>query len=144
MNRTALIALFVVAGCGLSAHGQTVDELKIKTHSVFNGPVSMRNPFWPVGWRKAGTLGPSGTGASAPAPVISIKPELFSVSSISTGAIPIAVINGKMYGEGELIPFAGGGLKPSTAQVFSIKDGQVTLRFEKQTVTIFQKGAAKP
>ena len=145
MNRTAFILLAVVTGFSLRASAQTAAELKIKERSTFKGAPTMRDPFWPIGWQKrapegSSILAPKTGSALVASPEMFLKPELFIVSSISTGAVPIAIINGKMYGEGELIPFNAGGPKPVSAQVYKISDGTVTLRYQAKTVVIFQRG----
>lgn len=143
MNKTVLVALSMIAGFAVLAPAQTVEELKIKERSSFRAPVTLRNPFWPLGWQKPSPTAPGAPtvarSAATPVPVI-FKPDLFTVTSISTGAVPVAVINGRIYGEGELISFNSGGPKPVSAQVYAIKDGMVTLRYQDKTVNVFQKG----
>ena len=102
----------------------------------------MRSPFWKLGFTDPGIQKTTtkAVGAATPAPEALLKAEFFVLTSVSTGAMPVAVINGRIYGEGELIPVNPGGAKPVSAQVFAIKDGQVVLRYQDKTVTIFQKG----
>ena len=136
MNKTATLALFLLAGCGLAAHAQTVEELKIKNRSTFDAfAAGARNPFWPVGWRKeaAGASRATATAAVAAPVEVVLRPQDFVVTSISVGALPLAVINGKAYGEGDLIPLSRG-KETVSVQVFAIRDGEVTLRHQTKTV----------
>ena len=140
MNRTAFIAIAAVAGLSLSAAGQTAQELKIKQLSTFSAPTALRNPFWTIGFQKQAlrqTAVVAKPGAAVPE--AAIKAELFTVSSISTGARPVAIINGKICEEGELIAIPGAGPK-AMAQVSKIGDGAVTLRYLNQSVMVGLRG----
>jgi len=134
-----LLSLFAVLSAALPAVAQSVDDLQIKERSSFSVAPDARNPFLPIGWKKPE---PMAAGPVAPAPVKQMsdaffKPERFVVTSISIGALPLALINGRTYGEGDLIPVPEG----VSVQVYSIRDGQVTLRFRDKTIvtTIQQK-----
>lgn len=131
----------MIACFGTLASGQTVEELKIKERSSFRAPTTLRNPFLPLGWKKVSSTAAASAPMAAATPVPELfKPDLFSVTSIATGGVPVAVINGRIYGEGELVPFNSGGPKPVSAQVYAIRDGMVTLRYQNKTVTVYQKG----
>ena len=142
MNRTLLIALFATGGfCGI-ASAQTTADLKIKQPSIFKVPAGTRSPFWKLGFKDPSFQKVAVKAGSPAVPAIEslLKPEFFVVTSISTGSMPVAVINGRIYAEGELIPLSPPGLKPVAAQVFAIRDGHVILRYQDKTMTIFQKG----
>ena len=88
--------------------------------SSFNAPPSgTRNPFWPIGW----TPGPV-IAATAAAPVYSVKPEDFTLTTTSVDYPPLAIINGRSYAVGDAVPAAGGA---DTVKVKSIQDGVVLL-----------------
>lgn len=136
MNKLSL-ALLLFAASNLVVSAQTAAELKIKKLSEFDAHTVSRDPFWPVGWQKAALAAPSGAASAAAAAALAattLKPESFVVTSISTGTLPLALINGKTYGEGELIPVDIGGRR-ITVQVYAIRDGTVTLRYQNQTIT---------
>ena len=71
-----------------------------------------------------------------------IRPDAFSVTSIALDRIPLAVINGKPYGEGDVIPFVAGD-KPIKLRIYSIRDGVVTLRYNDYKVNCRQKPATQ-
>jgi hypothetical protein len=135
---TFSLTLWCISGFALVASAQTAAELKIKQPSEFDARTAIHDPFWPVGWQKAAPVPQTGA-ASAAATALAganlLKPESFVVTSISTGALPLAVINGKAYGEGELINI--GGAPTGSVQVFAIRDGVVILRSQNQTITVY-------
>ena len=167
MNKTAFLILLSGVAVGLSASAQSVEDLKITARSSFNASsISPRDPFWPIGWQKEGPAPVvNNSGASVPTQITAemlLKPENYVVTSISIGRIPLAVINGKPYGEGDLIPLVPalspgtrplantapavllpGGIDPAglRAQVFSIRDGAVVIRFQHKTVVARIKSA---
>ncbi len=142
--KTPLLILILVLGSAPLLQAQSVDDLKVRNRSSFDAPKDGRNPFWPVGWIKAEPAPASEGGARTenPKPVAPagpstafMKPENFIVTSISIGALPLALINGKAYGEGDLIPYPVGGGSTVSVQVVSVRDGVVTLRFRDKTIT---------
>jgi len=127
VKNKAALALLLVVGYGQMAHAQSVEDLNIAQRSAFQSPAAARDPFLPIGWQKVGAVVFSGSGARTTEACIT--PEAFVVSSISLDRLPLAVINGKAYGEGDLIPFDAGG-KQIQVQVFAVRDGQVVLRYK--------------
>ncbi len=130
-----LIALGFLAPLSL-LHGQNVEELEITGRSSFTAAPSARNPFWPIGWSKESKKAApvvTKTGTPAPPSDAFFTPERFVVSSISISHLPLAVVNGNAYGEGDLIPFRDGE-RVVNVQVFSIRDGKVLLRFNQKTI----------
>ena len=88
--------------------------------SSFNAPpAGARNPFWPIGWTPAPVVA-----ATAVAPVYSVKPEDFTLTTTSVDYPPLAIINGRSYAVGDSIPAAGGA---DTVKVKAIQDGVVLL-----------------
>ncbi|MEI6349574.1 MAG: hypothetical protein WCP06_00540 [Verrucomicrobiota bacterium] len=158
MNKIALLILVTGAVLSRFAAAQTAEDLNLTARSGFNAEVAVRNPFWPVGWLKQAPVtaaGPAATHASAPEPLL--KAENFLVTSISIGRQPLALINGKLYGEGDLIPLKPPGAQPAVApvgtpndpaaanaalrgQIVSIRDGEVRIRFQNETVVARIKG----
>ncbi len=146
MKKVAVLSLVALVGSSLLASAQTAQDLKIKERSSFNAPPSARNPFWPIGWQKeAAPSVQNSVDATVPLPPpeLLLKPENFIVSSISTGRTSLALINGKAYGEGDLIPYDVGGQKIAI-QVYSIRDGMVTLRYKDKTIVSAIKGTLPP
>lgn len=143
-NKLFLI-LVVVAGSGLLARAQTAEELDIVRHSAFDASTSPRDPFLPIGWKKVATVvAPSGGGMiAAPTTESYIKPEAFVVTSISLDRIPLAVINGKAYGEGDMIPFVAG-TEHIRLQIVLIRDGEVTLRYKNYSIACLIRSLMKP
>lgn len=91
--------------------------------SSFEPEEKVRNPFWPIGFApEADALAPATVTEAKSKP---INPGAFVVTSISLGAEPLAVINGKAYGEGEFISVPGG---KEMVQVVRIGDGVVLMR----------------
>jgi len=142
VKKIAVILLLTTGLAHLPVAAQTATELKIKTLSTFNALPTTRDPFWPVGWSRPTAVEQVFAAIPMPtvAPEIHPKPEDFVVSSISTGKLPLAVINGRAYAEGELITINVGAPKPMIVQVYSIRDGSVTLRFQNRTVLAPLKG----
>jgi hypothetical protein len=125
----------ILLGSASLASAQSAAELNIKSRSSFSLPATTRNPFWPVGWTKpsAVPVGPQVATPQAPVQTV-IRPDDFVVSSISIGALSLAVINRKAYSEGEIIPIPGAPAGKPGAQVYSIRDGEVLLRYKEQVI----------
>jgi len=125
----------VLAGSTLACGAQTVEELGVPKRSAFNDLVERRDPFVPIGWQRPASAPVFVKGGGVVVTIESyIRPEAFSVSSISLDRLPLAVINGKTYGEGDVVPFLAGE-KKIKLQVYAIRDGSVTLRYNDFKVT---------
>jgi hypothetical protein len=131
--KIAWIALALLTAGTLVSHAQTSDALKLKHRSAFAGGPA-RNPFWPIGWVKDS----SGGSAESEETVAAITPDKFLVTSISTGANPLAVINGKTFGEGETINAMYGDQKIKIL-VLAIQDGEVVLQYAGKKYVIAMK-----
>ena len=123
--------LFVVAFAAVSwgsCQAQTAQDLGVQEQSAFDVSPGARDPFLPIGWQRPPDSSPveSGVPATAPAETL-LKPEMFVVSSISVDHIRLAVINGKLYSEGEAFTFLVEGKQQVKMRVFKIQDGMVTL-----------------
>lgn len=143
MKKTALLfSLLIASGAWLAA--QSAEDLQLERRSEADIPPAQRNPFWPVGWAKkeANTAAPSGVAVNA-IDTSFLVPARFVVSSISIGKFPLAVINGKTYGEGDLIAVNSGANRVNV-QVVSIRDGKVKLRYADKTIETSIKAEQKP
>ncbi len=102
------ISLLALSCLGASAFWAVAEEgaaslttagYHLKHRSSFTVPNEARPPFWPIGWSPSMKSSPS-----APAGVdFALKAEQFNVTSIMLGSTSLAVINGRTYGEGELL-----------------------------------------
>jgi len=142
INSAALLLLLVTGFAG-EAPAQSAEELHIVRRSTFESPAAARDPMLPIGWQKQGGIVTDGAPAARTAESF-IVPAAFVISSISLDRIPLAVINGKAYGEGDLMPFSAGGEKIQI-QIYAIRDGAVTLRYKAyQVVCPIRTAQLKP
>ena len=134
--KNSVLLLLILAGSGLACNAQSVEELGVSQRSAFEDAGERRDPFLPIGWqRPASESAPVVKGAPVVMTTESyIRPEAFVVSSIALDRLPLAVINGKTYGEGDPLPFVAGD-KKIKLQVYAIRDGAVTLRYNDFKVT---------
>jgi hypothetical protein len=132
INKVAVL-LLLVAGFAGAIQAQTAEELHITRRSSFETPGGLRDPLAPIGWQKAGDVIVDGNGPVVRTVESYIVPAAFVISSISLDRIPLAIINGKPYGEGDMMPFNAGGEKIQL-QVGAIRDGAVTLLYKAHQV----------
>lgn len=131
-TRRVGVAMALVVLCAMAAAptlpAQSAKELQLTRESRFEVKDTTRNPFWPVGWtpKMAEKAQPGKVPSSA-----WFRVEAFTVSSISTGGLPLAMINGRPYGEGDFMTTPNG-----TVQVSVIRDGTVQLRFDGKTIEV--------
>ncbi len=103
-------------------------EYLLKNVSTFNPPpVESRNPFWPIGWT------PTAVAAVAAAPVVEVKAEQFTVTSISVDSLPLAVINGQNKAIGDRVPVPG---TQEFVTVKKITDGMVVLQYKTHELNV--------
>ena len=142
MNPTKLLA--GVAGCALvfsaplhaeSAPG-TGTSYELKSRSKFRIDTGVRDPFWPIGWKKpkASTGGAVET-IAVETPKVQLLPGHFTVTSILLGNPPLATINGRSFEEGELLPVVYG-TERLRVVVRAIRDGGVWLEYEGQQIAV--------
>jgi hypothetical protein len=127
MKIIALVLTSCLLVSAASAQGFTLQR-----RSTYKADPGARNPFQPIGWKKSAT--PTAPGAPAPAPVVLIKPEQFSVTSILMGDPSLAVVNGRELAEGEVVELEIGG-RPLPIRVVAIHDGSVVLQHGDTSVT---------
>ena len=127
------------------------EPYQLKNRSAFAATgEDARAPFWPVGW--VHRQGVSSQVGQVVAAKTVLDEKSFRVTSIllGSGAAPsLAVINGRAYGEGELLKMprgmavaapalAGTSAAPAAARirVQRISDGSIVLQQADQTVTV--------
>jgi len=116
-----------------SPSSQPIAGYIVKTRSHFNPPPGTRNPFWPIGWVKPSPLAPGPVQVRQP--LLDVSPDLFHVSSIALGDTKIAVINGRLFAEGDPIVVRVGDAD-ARLTVFRIRDGVVLLNFRGREVKV--------
>ena len=133
MNLRPVIALLFITANALAADPAPPAKYELKNRSAFKAADTARPPFWPVGWQKqARDTGP----VAAPVPQgAEPKVEMFTLTSISLGNPSLAVINGRIYGEGDIIKLPKGSA-PLRIIVNRIADGTVVLQYLQKTLTI--------
>ncbi len=138
MNRTKLLIaigvllLSTLASVQIFANQpETPKEAEATNLSTFPIPTEVRNPFWPVGW-VPGRNAPVEVKQEAPPKVTT---DSFALSAVLLGPPHFAVINGRDYGEGDLVtvPVSGGS---ATVKVVKIADGFVLLDYEGNPITV--------
>jgi hypothetical protein len=123
----------LVTGCliALGAATAHAGDYQLKNRSDFSIPEEAHNPFWPIGWVK-----PAPTASGTRAPQVSLKQDNFFVSSISImDGARCAVINGKVYGEGESIPVRINNAKVPV-RIVAIRDGGIVVSYEGQGIEV--------
>ena len=134
MTRVSLLALGVIASLPAlkAADAPKLPAYELKNRSTFDINRNTRSPFWPIGWRK--DLAPVQNTKAPTVKSFQIQAEHFSVTTILAGTPPVAIINGRGFGEGEPLPVVVGDL-PVQVMVRQIRDGGVWL--EQGTHRIF-------
>ena len=136
----AFFATLLAARAGAQAPANVSGkEYTLKNTSSFNAPpVDARNPFWPIGWVPAA---PVPVAAQTAAPVVEVRADQFTVTSISVDAPALAVINGQTRGIGERILVPGGAAGAQTfVTVKKITDGMVTLDYKGKELVVTPGG----
>ncbi len=104
--------------------------ITLKHKSNFDA-VEVRNPFWPIGWKK-----PVATASSDVATGPALTPDAFSLTSLATGSDQrFAILNGKVMQEGQVFGLQSGS-QVYQVTVKSIQDGQVILSYEGGEVVV--------
>ena len=113
---------------GTARAAQPVPAIELKHKSSFDA-TEVRDPFWPIGWKKSALKG-----ANSEAPDLS--PASFSLTSVTMGTGQhFAILNGKVMQEGQQF-----GLKFGN-QIYqvvlrTIKDGQVVLAYQDAEIVV--------
>lgn len=122
------VAVFAVAA-GAHAAPEKTKPYELKNRSKFNAPDDARIAFWPIGFQRPGKAGSTVASTVAVAPKIQLEPRHFNVTSILLGNPALATINGRSFGEGEVLPVIFGNERLRIV-VNRIGDGMVTLGYE--------------
>lgn len=85
--------------------------------SSFKADGITRNPFEPIGYVFNAVV-------KAPDPIPVCTPDMFRVSSIIVGSPGVAVINGRDFAEGDLVPVPDQEVK---VKLIKVSDGQIIL-----------------
>ncbi|MEP6822135.1 MAG: hypothetical protein ABI946_07280 [Chthoniobacterales bacterium] len=113
-----------------------VPKIELKHLSSFKVESSIRNPFWPIGWKPSAKISDVGTDQAGP----EVPPAAFRVSSIAVEAGGrFAIINGRVMEEGQQF---GLQLGSQTYQITvkAIEDGRVILaRRDQEIVVLLQR-----
>lgn len=132
MNK--LLTITTLAAALAAVFPADAADYQLKNRSQFTPADATQNPFWPIGWVK-----PAPGQAKRTAPMIAVRPEDFYVSSISImDGVRFAVVNGKVYGEGEKVPAIVNNQRIAV-QIVAIQDGGVTLHYDGQALNITLK-----
>lgn len=108
-----------------------VAKIELKKTSSFTVQEGERNPFWPIGWKPAGT-----TKSAAENIGPSIPASAFSVTSITLDpGAHFAIINGKIMAEGQQFGLQLGG-QVAQLTVKSIEDGKVVLARGSEEIVV--------
>ncbi len=135
-SRIALAFTAATAGLTLLAQGaDSAGEVKtagfrLQNRSAFTSPETARAPFWPIGWAKASATAPQ---TQAPLTKIELDPEQFAVTSIVLGQPSLAVINGRVYSQGEFLRMPKGGKAPEAAAKTAALPAGARIRVAKVT-----------
>jgi hypothetical protein len=126
-----LLVLCLTTWLMTDAHGaeSTPPAIELKRKSSFDA-TEVRNPFWPIGWKKPGPKSANGDAGAA------IAPAAFSLTSVTMGTGPhFAILNGKIMQEGQQF-----GLQLGT-QIYqvtlrSIQDGRVIVAYQDSEIVV--------
>ena len=127
----AAIAVFASA----QAEPDKAKRYELKNRSAFHLGDDARIPFWPIGFHRPDKNGGTGTTTFAPAPKIQLEPRHFNVTSILLGNPALATINGRSFGEGEVLPVVSG-TERLRVVVRGIRDGVVALDYEGHEILV--------
>jgi hypothetical protein len=129
-----------IAGAALvlssTAQAEPGKGYELKNRSSFHTDMDARIPFWPIGWKRPQIKADGSSDAPvAAAAKVQLQAGHFNVSSILLGNPALATINGRTFGEGELLPVIYG-TERLRVVVRAIRDGGVTLDFEEQHIFV--------
>ena len=105
-----------------------VPAIELKEKSSFDA-ADVRDPFWPIGWKKPGPKYTSGEGPA-------LASDAFALTSVTMGAGPhFAILNGKIMQEGQQF---GLELAKQIYQVTlqTIEDGRVILVYQGGEIVV--------
>ena len=127
-NLFLAFCLTIVLLLGAARAKETVPEIRLKQMSSFDA-ANLRDPFWPIGWKKPGAqkFTPVGPGLSA---------ESFSLTSVTMGTGPhFAILNGKIIEEGQQFGLQIGN-QIYQVTLRTIEDGRVVLACQSSEIEV--------
>ncbi len=130
--KTFLIALCLTSLLitARAEEGKAPAVITLKHKSGFDA-TDVRNPFWPIGWKKP-VAAKSSDAEAAPA----LTPDAFTLTSLATGSgSRFAILNGKVMQEGQVFGLQFGS-QVYQVTVKAIQDGQVILSYEGGDVVV--------
>ena len=128
------VAAFTIAA-GAHAAPEKVTRYELKNRSTFGASEDTRIPFWPIGFQRPSKGGGTVATQVLAAPKIELEPRHFNVTSILLGNPALATINGRSFGEGEVLPVISGSERLHVV-VNRIGDGIVTLGYEGREIQV--------
>ena len=138
MKRSLRLIPLLLLATAVPTWAQAPGEFKVKTRSSFTSVDGLRNPFWPIGFAP-GAPTPTTDTQAAPPPQTTLKPEDFSLTSITSfQGTRLAMISGKPVGEGDITTIHLGEHR-TKVQIIRITDGAVLLRCMGQEITVTLK-----
>ena len=112
-----------------SARAAQKTPAAVPRKSVFTA-ADVRNPFWPIGWKKPASKDENAGAAPA------LSPASFTLTSVTTGpGGSFAILNGKIVQEGQQFGLQMGG-QIYNVSVQSVQDGQVVLSYQGGQVVV--------
>ncbi len=107
-------------------------KIELKKLSSFKVETSIRNPFWPIGWKPATKVLEPGTDQAGP----EVPSSAFRVTSIAVEAgARFAIINGRVMEEGQQFGLQLGN-QTYQITVKAIEDGRVVLARRDQEIVV--------
>ena len=105
-----------------------VPAIELKEKSSFDA-ADVRDPFWPIGWKKPGPKSTSGEGPA-------LASDAFALTSVTMGAGPhFAILNGKIMQEGQQFGLQyGNQLYQITLR--KVEDGRVVLAYQDSEIIV--------
>lgn len=137
MKLTPLFSTIAAVVIASAAHAEPdkVKRYELKNRSTFGTSEDARIPFWPIGFQRPGKGGGTVAAQVLAAPKIQLEPRHFTVTSILLGNPALATINGRSFGEGEVLPVISGSERLHVV-VNRIGDGIVTLGYEGREIQV--------
>jgi hypothetical protein len=122
-----LLCLTILLGAVRAEEKAAPIELKQKS---FFDAADVRNPFWPIGWKKPNPKDPH----AEPPPDLS--PSSFSLTSVTMGTGPhFAILNGKIMQEGQQFGLQFG-QQIYQVTLKAIEDGQVIIAYQDNEIVV--------
>lgn len=120
--------LLSAAHAGETRAGKSVSPIELKQKSSFDA-ADVRDPFWPIGWKKPG---PKTSSVAGP----DLSSDSFSLSSVTMGSGQhFAILNGKVMQEGQQFGLQFGN-QVYQVTLRSIEDGRVILTYQDGEIEV--------